>query len=228
MASIRVNGVQVGGGGGSGVAVDPIFQLLGTPNDAFEFDTTSLSGLTAMGTPDTEAAQSIIPSHLVYEDNASGVAWCGRYVAKSAPFTGIIKVTDANMIAQINSAAVFVGQATPGIFEEVGYHSLGGGVRIAHHRYTNPTTFEGTETLGPIGLMIPLWFAARVNSTTDVDFLYSYNGYLWTKLVDSRNPSITVGSVGVAFKSQNAAGGTAAFEYLRIWNTAKTLPGVAA
>lgn len=42
---------------------DPTLDLFGTPDTAFEFDTSSLAGLTAMGTPDIEDANTTVPHH---------------------------------------------------------------------------------------------------------------------------------------------------------------------
>jgi hypothetical protein len=73
-----------------------------------------------------------------------------------------------------------------------------------------------------------VYLAIRANSSSDVDYLYSLNGYVWQKVVDSRNPGIGTlvnGGIGIV------GGGsliTAAFDYLRIWNSAKTFPGALA
>src|SRR6187431_969536 len=83
---------------GTNIGSDPVQTAFGTPTTAFEFGTSSLAGLTAMGTPDVENANTTIASHYYIQDDASGLAMCGRYVTGlTAPFTAICKVTDANV-----------------------------------------------------------------------------------------------------------------------------------
>jgi hypothetical protein len=213
---------------------DPVFDVLGTPATAFEFSSSSLTGLTAFSnTPDQEAAHTIVPNayFLRDEDAGGGTVVCGRYAATpAAPFTAVVKILDAaSPGGNFPSIYLTLGVATPGAFDAFGLDSASRNVR--GERYSAPSTYGsnfvnlGTSAMGP-----PLYLAVRVNSSSDVDYLYSFGGYVWRKVVDSRNPSLTLGSVGFGAKAEgNAAGGVMfAVDFLRIWNSAKTFPGALA
>lgn len=211
-----------GSGGGD---VDPVEALFGTPDTAFEFDTTSLTGLTALGSPDTEAAHSVIPSHLYLMDDASGYAWCGRYLTiPSAPFTAITKVI-SNAAFNWNAAGIFISASLPGNMDALFW---GTGTKEVRVERVTPSAFGSTVYDGPTSTPATMWLAIRVNSTTDVDYLWSTDGWTWRKSVDSRNPGLTLASLGLAMKSENAAGHAAGFDYLRIWDSALTFPGATA
>jgi hypothetical protein len=89
-------------------------------------------------------------------------------------------------------------------------------------KYTNRTTFSSSPYTGTDRFGTPFWIAAVVNSTTSIDWYYSMNGWLWMKALAANDPSMTVGSVGLVMGSENAGGYSIAFDYLRIWNSAKT------
>ena len=213
---------------GAAAAVDPVQELFGTPTgSAFEFATSSLAGLTALSpTPDVENADTSVPDAYFVQDNLGTTAWCGRYLAApAAPFTVITKILDDTVRADFNGAAVFIGEATPGVMELIQHTSL---VRdIKSERFTNPTTFSSTLASTTDDREPPLWLALRVNSATSVDYLYSSGGWVWVALTAARNPAITIASVGIAGKSENTGGSAAAFEFLRVWTSALTFPAVA-
>jgi len=200
--------------------------VFGAPDTAHEFGSSSLAGLTALSpTPDTESAHTTVPGHLYYMDNASGTAWCGRYIAApAAPFTAITLISGGNMRANHNRAALFIGVGTPGDMDLLEWGASGR--TVALERFSTPTTYGSTITAGTIFERPPVYLAIRVNSATDVDYLRSWDGRIWQEVTAARNPSITIGSVGLAFKSENAADAAAAFDYLRVWNSAKSFPGV--
>ncbi len=210
-----------GGGGGD----DPIADVFGTPTTAFEFDTTSLTGLTAYSpTPDVVDIDTTIPGHLYIKDNASGVARCGYYAsAPSAPFTAICKISDGNVRSDYHQIGLAIGQATPGTMNSIQWSTA---ARKVETEVQTPTGFTSALANALSDIQTPLYLAILVNSSTDVDFLYSYGGRIWAYLTEARNPSITIGSVGVWFASNNTNGGAAAFDFLRIWDSAKTFPGV--
>lgn len=215
--------LETGGGGG---AVDSVADMFGTPDTAFEFGSSSLSGLTALSpTPDVEAAHTIVPGHYFVQDNASSLAWCGRYAAApSAPFTAITKISDGNMRADHHRAALFIGQSTPGTMDCLEWGASGR--TVALETFT-PTSYSGTVASGSIFERTPVYLAIVVNSSTDVDYLRSYDGYIWRWVAEARNPGITIGSVGIAMKHENGSEhSAAAFDYLRIWTSAKTFRGV--
>jgi hypothetical protein len=87
--SDHVHGMPSAGGGGGGS--DPIADAFGTPDTAYEFDTNSLTGLTAMGSADVEDADTTVNSHLLIADDDS--TQVGRYAAVSTPFTMVVKVS---------------------------------------------------------------------------------------------------------------------------------------
>jgi hypothetical protein len=213
------------GGGGGGAAEDPIADVFGAPTTAFEFNTSSLTGLTAFSpTPDSEDANTTIPGHYYVKDNAAGVARCGRYAsAPAAPFTAITKISDANVRLDYTQTALSIGEATPGTMNYIQWATA---ARKLEVEVGTPTAFTSAIANALSDIQSPLYLAILVNSSTDVDFLYSYGGRIWAYLVEARNPAFTIGSVGIHVASNSTSGGAAAFDFLRIWNSAKAFPGV--
>jgi hypothetical protein len=211
---------------GSG-ATDPITAVFGAADTAFEFASSSLSGLTALGTPDAEAAHTTIPDHYYLADNASSTAWCGRYMTiPSYPFTAMTKVSDSNSRLNYNATALFLSQSTPGkmIVTSHGKAARCFGTEI----FTNPTTFGSTVTADSFtDIEAPVYIAVVATSTSSTTWYVSFNGYVWIRLTNAADPSMTIGSVGIAAKSENSAGLAAAFDWFRVWNSSKTfLTGV--
>lgn len=204
---------------------DPIAQMFGAPDTAFEFASSSLTGLTAIGSPASEAAHTTIPGALYYRDATSTTAWMGRYLASPAtPFTAITKIYAGNPAANYNAAALMVGVADPTtgalVTTSFTYNSTR---KVNVEKFTNRTTFVTTVTAtGYEWPPTPLYLAIVVNSTTSLDFYASMDGRAWRKHTSAYNPSITVGSVGLVMKSESSAGFACAFDFLRIWNSAKT------
>jgi hypothetical protein len=208
------------------VAVDPIEALFGTPDTAFEFDTSSLTGLTALSTPTVENADTTLDSHY-FVQNSGGRELCGRYLASPAtPFTVITKCLNNVRIASTGEsmAGLFVGEAAPGVIESIGSHLSAGQRQVSWIRWTNPTAFGTGAVQGVLGGS-DLWLAIVVNSTTDIDMLYSFDGKLWFPGQTAYNPAITVGSVGIFVNGEGTPATSAAFDYLRIWESALSLPG---
>jgi hypothetical protein len=75
-----------------------------------------------------------------------------------------------------------------------------------------------------VSYQFPLYFGIKAVSNTDVSFYVSIGGMIWAPLLLNYNPGLTLGSVGPALMSHAAAGVSAAWEFLRVWNTAKTFP----
>ena len=218
----------VGAGGGD----DPVADILGAPTTAFEFDSSSLVGLTLLGSaPTAEDADTTIPGHYYVHDYDAGNNVVGRYAAApSAPFTAITKVSDMAVSAQFNRAGMFIGEPTPGDFDFLA-NTFNGALQPRLEAFTSSSSGGGfVAQLTGLVHAAPLWLCIRVNSSSDVDYLTSYNGRIWSPLTLARNPSAmsSIGSVGMAIAAHNAANpGGAAFDYLRIWNSALSLPGVA-
>ena len=218
-----------GPAGAAGSSTDPVQSLFGTPTTAFEFDTSSFTGLTAMGTPTNEDANTTVPSaYYIRQAAGLGTSFKGRYAATPAmPFTAVCEVTDENARSNFNGVALFVGVATPGKFEtgEMGVAARSASVQL----YTNPTTYLSTPTGATLANVLqgPFYIGVVANSTISLDWYVSSNGWIWTPIGGlALDPALTVGSVGIAINNDNATTAmSAAFGFLRIWSGAKTFPG---
>jgi hypothetical protein len=205
---------------------DIIANGFGAPTHlAFEFESSSLTGLTAHGTPDTENAHTTVAGHYFIADNASGVALCGRSIAiPSYPWTAITKITDASILRNFNAAGLFIGVDPPGALDFLNIGGVNQQSRL--ERFTNLTTFSSTPAnLGNGWRNYPIYIAIRANSSTSFDYFVTHNGYVWSPMVLARNPAITIGIVGILMKSENTTATAAAFDYLRVWSSALTFPG---
>lgn len=217
----------VAGGGGE----DPVADLFGSPTTAYEFDASSLTGWTTLGSPTVMDAHTTVPGHLYIRKAAtSSVALTGIYRAVGTlPQTYIAKLTDHTLAAvdYERVGGLFVAQASPGVIEAV-YFLHNTDWTLSNERYTNPTTYNATvgTDIPQKGLGFPIYYGIVVNSSTDVDFWASRGGRVWRKRTDARDPSITVGSFGVFVDPENATHGVAgAFDFIRVWDSALTFPG---
>jgi hypothetical protein len=214
-------------GTGSSGDADPIESQFGTPDTAFEFDTSSLTGLTTFGTLQVIDADTTVPGCLYLADNATGADVGGVYAtAPSPPYTVIAKLVDTNVWRDSNAAMLIVCDTPPGDFDTIGLQNLAR--TIYSTDWSTPTIFDGVITTGPSAIEPPLWLAVRVNGVNDVDYLFSFNGRVWAMLTDSRNPEHDASSFGIALNSNNANLFASAWEYLRVWNSALTMPGAPA
>jgi hypothetical protein len=212
----------------AGVAVafsavpDPIFERFGAPDTAHEFTASSLAALTALGTPDAEDANTSVPGAYYVADNAAATAWCGRHIAAPGvfPYTVVARVKAFNPKVNYNAAGLWVGDATP----KMSVVNVRAAARTpVHELFTNPTTFSSLQATGAMTqLAAPFYLALAIASTTSVTSYVSSDGYVWERLASATNPAITITRVGIALKSENAGGTAAAFDYLRVWNSAKT------
>lgn len=204
---------------------DPIYAQWGNPTSGFEFETSSLSGLTIVGSPDSEDADTTASDYYYVADNDNTTV--GRMISISAPFTSITKVV-YDPHPTNNGAGVFIGAASPSSgLEMVGpFNSPTGGAGtklMAWIKYSNLSTYGGAS--GSVGLPgSPYYYVmARVNSTTNVDYAYSMNGYYWTFLTTARNPSLTIGSTGIFVTTGDSTRAFALFDWFRVWNSALTV-----
>ena len=217
-------------GGGGGGADDPIADVFGTPTTAYEFDA-ALSGWTNLGSATAQDANATVPDHYYVNKAAtSSVALTGIYRASpSMPFTVITKVSDIDPHADnyCRAGSLFVGEASPGkicSIELVHNNDW----YVSHDEYTNGTTFGSTVGTDHLlkAFAVPLYLGIVANSSTDIDLWYSFGGRIWRKRTDARNPSFTVGSFGIFVDPESATFGiAAAFDFVRLWNSAKTFPG---
>lgn len=209
---------------GVGGSDDPISDIFGAADT--DHNAADILGLTGLGTPDVESA-TIVTDHYYVRDANSGNDFCGRYMATpSAPFTAITKLSDFNNRANYMKCGLFLGIATPGNMDLFGV--MFNSSRITSMERITPTTYvagvSGSNVIN--ALHPPVYLGIRVNSSSDVDYLYSFNGRIWLPYLEARNPSITIGSIGVGARAENAAPFGVAFNFLRVWNSAKSFPGV--
>ena len=218
--------VTVDATAGGGSSADPIADNFGTPDTAFEFDTSSFTGLTALSTtPDGEDANTSVAGHYYIKDNDS--EFVGRYASVTPAFTAIAKLSDATLRANYSHAGLFCGVATPGKMVSV-LARFGDGQFILTFTQTGPTdTGPGTPSVTDppaTPLAYPLYLGIKCVSSTDVSYYMSHTGHVWHAILLNHNNTMTVASVGIGiFVLGGGTGQTsAAFDYLRIWNSAKT------
>lgn len=220
---LRADGTFAAPAGG-GAAQDTIFEMLGTPDTAFEFDTTSLAGLTVVGTPTAEDANTTVPGNYYIKPPTSN---SGRLAtAPALPFTVIAKLSDASLRANTHTAALVIAETPTGKLRLIG-PIFSSSWLMEHSEWNTPTSFSAapfaTVNTGPLG---PVYMAIRVNTLTSVDYFWSTNGQLWRPLGIARNSGMAaVGYAGLVAKNDGGAQMAAAFDFLRIWNSALDLKG---
>lgn len=210
---------------------DPVYELFGAPTTAYEFATSSLTGLTAMGAATAEDANTTVPGHLYLKKAAgAGDSLVGRHAAIPAyPWTAIAKLSDHSPYSAdfIRLGGLYIAVATPGALEAI--HVLANAGLVASSiAYTNPTTFSSTvgtnrafQAFGP-----PIYYAIVATSSTSFAYYVSAGGRIWLQHTTGRNPGFTVANVGVVIDAGQATlAAAAAYDFLRIWNSAKTFPG---
>ena len=210
-----------------GSASDPIADVFGAPDTAFEFNTSSLAGLTAIGTPDAEDANTSIPGHYFVAETNAANGMNGRYMASpTIPWTAVIKLTDANIEVNHNKAGIWYAANSAGSPGNLDFLMLYGATTTPKtERWTSPTVFGVNIAQVHNGGEPTIYFAIRVNSATDVDFMFSWNGWVWYGITMARNPAITIAYLGIGVSCESSTQVAAAFDYLRIWNSAKATPG---
>jgi hypothetical protein len=213
-------------GGSSGA--DPVHTLFGDPTGSdFEFTTSSLTGLTALGTPAAENADTTVPGAYYIRNMSAGTNLNGRYFsAPSAPWTAIVCLLDSAPSATGSNyfaSGMFVAETGPGALDVIEAIPNGAAMRLS--RYTNPTSYGTTVASVSYGAKPPLYLGIRANSATDVDYVWSGNGYVWKTITTARNPGVNLDLIGVGCSPENAAGIAVAYDYIRVWTSALTFPG---
>lgn len=206
------------------ISDDPLIRQFGAPNTDFDFNTTSLTGLTGINTPTASNSNTTAPSHLYIKVNGGGNP-AGYYIATpgSYPFTAVAKLSNISPpvgIDYFSTGAFFVGQSTPGNLELIQLMHFSDWV-VASEYWSNPTTYSSTNGSNQTVRFAhtPLWFAARMANADDLEFWYSFNGYTWRRR-HTKDPSFTVGSVGImAHPNQSTYNVSTLWDYLRIWNS---------
>lgn len=219
------NNVQGQTGGSTSIIIPGLsassdIRVAGTNDD--EFDTTDTSdpmtGWTTLGTPASHDINSTALSHYyVKKATASAVNWVGIYKANpSMPFTVTTKIAALNGRVAFNSAMLMVGEATPGKMLAIGlrYQALAN-ERVELDSWTTPTGTGTTLQTGPnIWPAPPTYVRFVVTSSTNISTYVSADGLLWSGMDLARNPSFTVGSVGLMVEAE---GGTTDVEGLFDW-----------
>lgn len=208
-------------------AGDPVSDMFGAPDTAYEFGTNSLAGLTALGVVAAEDAHTTVPGHyyLLNNTNASPFYRGRGQAALAAPFTAIARLV-TNADANFETAGLIVAPSTypaSGAFRALVWGYGATARTAAIESWSAPGTFA--STLAASTTFIPsgyLYFGIRVASATDVSFYWSMNGYLWFAIVTAHNPSFTPAIIGMVSAAQNTNGLAAAYDFLRLWNSAKT------
>lgn len=199
---------------------DPDIRVAGVNDD--EFDTTDTSdpmtGWTTMGSPTAHNINSTAKSHYYIKVNANAsTAFCGIYKAMSSPFTVTCKVADLTNVGNYNTAALFVAEAAPGKMWTISVQYSNAPFTVRTESWTSPTSGSANgagfaERVAPP----PVYLRIVVNSTTNVDFLFSKTGFIYTPVSSAVNPGFTIGSVGIAVQPINASFAMqAAFDWIR-------------
>lgn len=196
-------------------------RVAGTNDD--EFDTTDTSdpmtGWTTLGSPTSHNINSTVKSHYYVKKNAaSGTAMAGIYKASpSAPFTVTAKLSDCTFVPSgWGKTALFIAEASPGKVEAIELGTYSSNIwRLAVESYTSPTSsasavvsWQWDNVYAP-----PMYLRIIVTSTTNVAYYVSRNGLVWKSLTTGRNPSFTVGAVGIAGWPENAS-----VDYEAVWD----------
>jgi hypothetical protein len=209
---------------GGSSASDPVADMFGTPDHAFEFSATGFTGLTSEGTVTAEDSHTTIPDHYYLKP---GTNWSGRsYTPAGMPWTSITCLSSFSGRANYATAGLLVGVASLGAFEVIG---LGNGsvIGLEIQKFSNLTTYASSPATAALGstfpyVWVPFYFGIVANSSSSVDFYASKDGRVWIQLLAAHNPSFTVAKTGLVGKVDGGSFATSAFEYLRVWDSAKT------
>lgn len=206
---------------------DGVYELFGDPDTAYEFNTSSLSGLTAMGTVQADDANTTIPGHYYVRNNSNASPyWRGRSLSISPPFTAIVKLS-TNPSRNYEGAGIMFGESTimsSGQFDVI---SLGVGTadrQVGAFHWTGPGTFSATIATSPINVYHPAYLAIKIAASNNTSAYWSFDGRVWFPLFEARDSGFTVAKIAIASAAQNTTGFIAAYDYLRIWNSSKTFP----
>lgn len=217
------------GSSGGGGASDPILTQFGTPDVEFNFDGSSLAGLTAMGALDSSNEDTSIADHFYGRDNDA--AQQGYYDGVSGACSAVLEVAAHTMTSEHQYLSIFAGEATPGKLVTAGLYVGAAAVTTARtiaRTWANPTdSSPGSPTLAsnPVaGRWASAFMGISAVSDTDISYYISENGKApWYPILLNHNNSMTLGSIGF---SMGVYGGGAAFstavKRLWIWNSAKT------
>ena len=192
------------------IASHPDIRVAATNDD--EFDTTDVSdpmtGWTTLGTPTSHNINSSFLSHYyVSKAAAASVSCVGIYKAvPTIPFTVTARISGCASNANYNMGGLFIGEATPGKLDIIECIYTTYGYRLQAEQFTTPTgaaTIFFTASTGPLAAP-PVYFRINVVSSTNVNYLVSPDGYIFSTIAAARNPGFTVGSVGLTISSTNA------------------------
>jgi hypothetical protein len=222
-----------GGGGGSdvvnvatGAGSVEIDGLKGSPDakpgspNAADDEFNALSGWTTLGSLDINNVTDF-PSNLHLGNTSIGYAVNGIYKAcPSIPFTVTAKLTDSYTASNYTQAALMLAESSPGKLYLLG--PLFGGYTtlpsdLLNATWTNRTARSSVTDLNiSVAMYGPFWLRMVVNSSSNIDLFYSWNGYVWYTKATATNPGFTVGAVGLAVAGNTSGGKVeAVFDWIR-------------
>jgi hypothetical protein len=231
---------HTGGGGGSvtdailgqsGVGGATITGLQGSPDivagggSDHEFDSTTIGG-SNLGSPDTIDANTTALSHLYIKKGASNNENIyGRYWSWT-PSNGQIltaKLAGETVRNQFNMVGLGVAEASPGKVEGIMFSHINAYGTIYHTQWSSPTGSTTTVTSNAFGDQLPryspIYFKITYNSSTSLDFAFSYSGLpgTWLSVTSARNPGFTVGAFALFLMVNNAGADLEAlFDWVRV------------
>lgn len=189
-----------------------------SPNAANdEFDTTDTSdpmtGWTTLSSPTAHDMNSTRKSHYYVKGptGSTGAAQVGIYKAwtPSNGDTWTVKVSGSTMFNDnyVRNAQFWLAETGPGKVITMNYVQGGGGARWEVNSYTAPGTFGsvlatigGQHTLPP-----PCYLRIVFNTSTDISYFVSMDGFAWTHILLNHNPSFTVAFIGMGVEASNAS-----------------------
>lgn len=205
-------------GGSGGVPGDGPAAPSGAGDDEFDTpDTTPFANWTVLGSPTAHDIDTTAADRYYVKWNAGTSGWGGIYKAvPSMPFTVTALLSGCSAQGDYSSAGLFIGEATPGKMEVVGFAhgNLPRGYMMEY--FTNPTTYAGTAGYTVANRPKKVFMKIVVASSTDVSYYVSEDGFTWVTITTARNPGFTVASVGLAAKCENGTyANEAVFEWIR-------------
>lgn len=133
----------------------------------------------------------------------------------SVPCTITMKLQDASLavISDQGCAGVaIIAAGSTGNFEGICANSesvttIANSYRVFVKNYNNRTSGTGNQfsSTATMSARPPVYFRIIVNSQTDVDYQYSYDGKAWNEVVTARNPGFTIAAVAIYGNAGNSS-----------------------
>lgn len=196
-----------------GLSGSPDVRAGGASDDEFD----AFAGWTTLGSLDTSNVTDF-KSHYHIKKNTSGTQVDGIYKAcPTIPFTFTAKLSGYQFTNSYQTPSILIGEASPGKLETWGIQYTGS-VLLQRNAWTDRTT-RGSNTNdtshAEIDSLAPFYLRIVVNSSTNVDFGLSGNGFFYRYAITAYNPGFTVGSVGIGVMAFNAVPCEAVWDWVR-------------